>query len=126
MPSEQGIKKVLVADDDPDIRRLARTMLARHGYEVIEAGDGDEIVKLALQHKANLDYFKQESMVVFSFVKLFSEEVKAAMGTVHDCPHHDNIQSILEVYPLSVYVKEKYCDKCSFKNQCTRFEINGA
>jgi DNA-binding response OmpR family regulator len=54
MPSELGVKKVLVADDDPDIRRLAKAMLMRHGCEVIEAGDGDEIVAVALEHKPEL------------------------------------------------------------------------
>ena len=54
MPSDLGIKKVLVADDDPDIRRLAKAMLSRHDCEVLEAADGDEIVAQALEHKPEL------------------------------------------------------------------------
>jgi CheY-like chemotaxis protein len=49
-----GIKKVLVADDDPDIRRLAKAMLVRHGCEVVEAADGDEIIAVAFEHKPEL------------------------------------------------------------------------
>jgi two-component system cell cycle sensor histidine kinase/response regulator CckA len=33
-------KTVLVVDDEPDVRSFVRTVLARHGYEVLEAEDG--------------------------------------------------------------------------------------
>jgi DNA-binding response OmpR family regulator len=46
-----GVKKVLVADDDPDIRRLTKAMLVRHGCEVIEAADGEELVEAALSQR---------------------------------------------------------------------------
>jgi type II secretory ATPase GspE/PulE/Tfp pilus assembly ATPase PilB-like protein/CheY-like chemotaxis protein len=35
-----GAIRVLVADDDPQMRRLIRTVLEREGFEVIEAADG--------------------------------------------------------------------------------------
>jgi CheY-like chemotaxis protein len=35
-----GKPRVLVADDDPQMRRLVRSILERDGYEVTEAGDG--------------------------------------------------------------------------------------
>jgi two-component system response regulator VicR len=54
MTANLDVKKVLIADDDPDIRRLARAMLTRHGCEVVEAGDGDEIVAVALQQRPEL------------------------------------------------------------------------
>ncbi|MBN1867652.1 diguanylate cyclase [Candidatus Sumerlaeota bacterium] len=38
--------KVLVADDDPISRRLLEHSLAKWGYEVVSAGDGDEAWKL--------------------------------------------------------------------------------
>jgi CheY-like chemotaxis protein len=37
---------VLVADDDPDIRDLARLLISRHGHEVVTAGDGDEAIAM--------------------------------------------------------------------------------
>ncbi len=39
-----GDETILVADDDENIRRLAKDLLERHGYEVIEAQDGAEAV----------------------------------------------------------------------------------
>lgn len=38
--------RVLVADDDPDIRDLARLLIGRHGHQVVTAGDGDEAIAM--------------------------------------------------------------------------------
>ena len=35
-------KKVLVVDDDPDVRLFATTVLEEHGFLPIEAGNGEE------------------------------------------------------------------------------------
>jgi DNA-binding response OmpR family regulator len=35
------VSRVLVVDDDPDIRLLLRIELAAEGYEILEAGDGE-------------------------------------------------------------------------------------
>ena len=38
--------KVLVADDEPRIRKLVRDFLVRQDYEVFEAGDGEEALDI--------------------------------------------------------------------------------
>jgi len=38
--AESGATRVLVADDDPQMRRLIRSVLQREGFEVAEANDG--------------------------------------------------------------------------------------
>src|SRR5689334_12752456 len=38
--------RVVVAEDDPDIRRLTTIMLRRRGYEVLETSDGDAALAL--------------------------------------------------------------------------------
>ncbi|WP_087219172.1 response regulator transcription factor [Lachnoclostridium sp. An14] len=40
-------KKILFADDDPEIRSVVRVLLESEGYEVIEAADGREAIRLA-------------------------------------------------------------------------------
>jgi DNA-binding response OmpR family regulator len=45
---------VLVADDDDDIRDLVAFRLDRAGYEVLRAGDGQEALDLAKQHRPDL------------------------------------------------------------------------
>jgi diguanylate cyclase (GGDEF)-like protein len=38
--------KILIADDDPDIRDVLKLTLAEENYEVTEAGDGEEALKI--------------------------------------------------------------------------------
>ncbi|MBI5560893.1 MAG: GAF domain-containing protein [Deltaproteobacteria bacterium] len=39
-----GTETILLAEDDPDARRLTKTMLEEYGYKVIEAVDGEDAV----------------------------------------------------------------------------------
>lgn len=45
---------ILIADDRASSRELLRTVLGRSGYEVIEAGDGEEAVARAREHNPDL------------------------------------------------------------------------
>ena len=40
-------RRILLADDDPDIREIGRILLESEGYDVITAKDGDEAVALS-------------------------------------------------------------------------------
>jgi len=46
--------KVLVVDDEPDIRDVLRITLEAEGYEVIEAENGEEALKTVVQQSPNL------------------------------------------------------------------------
>ena len=47
-------KKVLVADDEPDILDVVHFRLVKKGYEVITAVDGKEALEKVAQHKPDL------------------------------------------------------------------------
>ena len=47
-------KRVLLVEDDLDIREMMRMLLNSYGYEVVEASDGYEAVELALKHRPHL------------------------------------------------------------------------
>jgi DNA-binding response OmpR family regulator len=46
--------KVLIADDDPEILNLTRSLLRRRGFEVTEASDGDEAIRQVLENRPDL------------------------------------------------------------------------
>ncbi len=46
--------KILVVDDEPQIRRLLRTGLPPHGYELVEAGNGAEALKAFTREKPDI------------------------------------------------------------------------
>ena len=46
--------RILVVDDDPNVRLLARTALDRDGYVVVEAADGEEGLRRALEKPPDL------------------------------------------------------------------------
>ncbi len=48
------VKKILIADDEPAMVRLITQVLAGKGYEVLEANDGQEALKLFFEHKPDL------------------------------------------------------------------------
>lgn len=43
--------KILVVDDESRMRKLIRDFLTRNGYDVLEAGDGEQAVDLFMEHK---------------------------------------------------------------------------
>jgi DNA-binding response OmpR family regulator len=46
---------VLLAEDDPTMRFLTRTMLEQHGYKVLEAEDGRAAMEIVNSGKASID-----------------------------------------------------------------------
>src|SRR5688572_6414705 len=47
-------RRVLVADDDLDVRRLVRALLERAGHEVVEAADGKECLRALFERRPEL------------------------------------------------------------------------
>jgi DNA-binding response OmpR family regulator len=47
-------RRVLVADDDLDVRTLVRTLLERAGHEVVEAADGKECLRALYERRPEL------------------------------------------------------------------------
>ncbi|HEX6587576.1 MAG TPA: ATP-binding protein [Longimicrobiales bacterium] len=50
-----GMRTVLLAEDEPPVRRLVQRVLTRRGYHVIEAGNGREALDVARAHPGSID-----------------------------------------------------------------------
>ena len=48
-------KTLLVAEDDPAVRAITRTILEQHGYVVMEASNGREAVEVFREQEGNID-----------------------------------------------------------------------
>jgi len=51
---ETKSRKVLIADDEPDILEILKYNLSSEGYEVITAKDGDEAIEKAKRTQPDL------------------------------------------------------------------------
>ena len=50
-----GVETILVAEDNTDVRKLAREVLEGKGYAVIEAADGEDAVRQFTEHQNEID-----------------------------------------------------------------------
>ncbi len=50
-----GSEKILIVEDEPDLRTLVREILLHYGYEVLEAGSGPEALPIWQKHSADID-----------------------------------------------------------------------
>lgn len=51
----QGKERILLVDDEEDIRILAQRVLQRQGFEVVQAADGNEAIRVFAEHQGNFD-----------------------------------------------------------------------
>ena len=56
-------KTVLVVDDEPLFRQIARRILERDGYAVLDAADGQEAVDVVAEHGSRIDVMVLDLMM---------------------------------------------------------------
>jgi PAS domain S-box-containing protein len=54
-PASVGSGTVMLVEDEEGVRHLARTVLSRYGYRVLEAADGGAALRLAAEHVGPID-----------------------------------------------------------------------
>jgi CheY-like chemotaxis protein/anti-sigma regulatory factor (Ser/Thr protein kinase) len=55
LATDSGAQTILVAEDEPTVRELVRSALARAGYRVLAARDGEEAMVRAAAHDGRID-----------------------------------------------------------------------
>ncbi len=53
-PDAQPVAKVLIADDEVQVRRFLRATLAAHGHEVVEAAQGEEAISVCAREQPDV------------------------------------------------------------------------
>lgn len=53
-PTARGHETILLVEDDPAVRELARTSLERHGYHVLAAPNADDAVRIASNFRGTI------------------------------------------------------------------------
>jgi two-component system, cell cycle sensor histidine kinase and response regulator CckA len=62
-PAEPSLTTILVVDDEAGIRELVHKILRRYGYQVLEAGDGEEALALCREHSGTIDLLITDVMM---------------------------------------------------------------
>ena len=52
---EGGSETILVLEDDPDVRRIITKILSDRGYTTLEASNGDDAIRVFVEHKDDVD-----------------------------------------------------------------------
>ena len=71
-----GEESILVAEDDPALRQLTRTVLTEHGYKVIEAENGQDAVDKFLQNRGAVNLLVMDVIMPRKNGKEAYEEIK--------------------------------------------------
>jgi CheY-like chemotaxis protein len=71
-----GTETILLAEDNPDIRRMTSHTLAMSGYTVIEAADGRDAVEKFREHKDGIDLLLLDVVMPGKSGKEAHEEIK--------------------------------------------------
>jgi len=80
---KSGSGTILLAEDNPDVRRLAREVLVRTGYNVIESSDGQEAIDTFIANQDRVDLIivdvvmpKRNGKEVYDVIKAIKPDVK--------------------------------------------------
>jgi CheY-like chemotaxis protein len=62
-PATPGTTTILLCDDEHSVRHLVRTLLTRHGYQVLEAQNGKRALKVAETHSGTIHLLLSDVMM---------------------------------------------------------------
>lgn len=63
VPIKTDTETILLCDDEHSVRRLVRTLLTRHGYQVLEAQNGKRALEVAETHSGVIHLLLSDVMM---------------------------------------------------------------
>ncbi|HKO20864.1 MAG TPA: response regulator [Acidobacteriaceae bacterium] len=99
-PAERGEGLILVCDDDAGIREVVAEQLRQHGYEILEASSGDEVLQLTSDRAARLRKEKNQRPISAILLDLYMPGL-SGWETLHRLKA-DSVSSGIPVVILSV------------------------
>jgi CheY-like chemotaxis protein len=81
------MSRILIIDDDPDFTDATRIILQHHGYEVLNAGDGEEGLQAVRKHKPDL--------IILDVVMSSVLDGLNVSRRLHDDPEHRDIPILM-------------------------------
>jgi CheY-like chemotaxis protein len=113
------MKRILVIDDDVQMRQMLKQMLERQGYEVVEAADGKE----------GIMHYRQEptDLIITDIIMPNKEGVETIIELRHDFPDVKIIaisggSRVLDAQDCLAYVKNLGAS-CVFSKPFERMEL---
>ena len=115
-------KKVLVVDDEGDVRKFLTAILEKHGYETLTAEDGTEALEIARREKPDLvtldlqmpglsgeevlDYLRKRQLLHLVKVLIVSGMSEQDLERAMESGAHGVIQKPFDIEELQHVVKE--------------------
>jgi CheY-like chemotaxis protein len=81
-PSVGGTETILVAEDDPDVRRFLKTVLEGFGYTVIEAVDGEDAIRKSIENRDTIQLFLFDVIMPKKNGKEAYDEIRMLKGPI--------------------------------------------
>jgi CheY-like chemotaxis protein len=72
-----GTETILIAEDDPAVRKLQKSILERYGYTTIEAGNGEEAVRQFQENRERIDLIVMDVVMPRKNGKEVYDEVRS-------------------------------------------------
>lgn len=73
----RGTETILLIEDDESVRSLTRSMLTSFGYQVLDAADGDEAMRIAADHNGPLHMLMTDVVIPRGGGRVAAERVTA-------------------------------------------------
>jgi PAS domain S-box-containing protein len=93
-PVEHGEETLLLAEDEPGVRALARDVLRQHGYQVLEAMDVPDALRICREHPERIDLLLTDVVMPVMSGRELAErvaEIRPEIKVLYMSGYTDNI-----------------------------------